>query len=612
MYLTGFKIEGYQSYRTLQEVRFDPKMTVLAGRNNVGKTALLRALRLPASDLSRSQVGMSDTFRIKYTWSIGRDELDNLIEDGSGLLRALGAGDSQTSFELSAAFERAKGTLDGLPVVGADSGYQVVSQVIPMLWLTEVMFVGTQLRMRVYRYEGQAVLWWDRISVGTVGYMVRVVQQIQNLEVSQIGQSYYLHPRRVSPPMPLSVTGSLVPDGSNLTAVVGTLYVNARHGTFQELEGFMRSAFPDISSIDVPIGSQGSGGPIATIHLAFGTAPRALQVPLGDCGTGMEQMLMLATAILTAPTPRLFLIDEPHAFLHPSAERHLLRLIRSHPEHQFVVATHSPVFLNAVGLKQVRLVTLDGDGSHIHDETTVADIFDEVGITAADLWSADAILWVEGPSDRDTLERVAATCDDLNDITFRVVAMPDLVRSASASVHKAASAVKFCESVRQAILPVKVQALFLWDGDEKSDDLKRDISIATDGRSKFLPVRELENLFLLVPEAVHAVLSRLCEQVTRSAPTVEEVETDIQDRVADTSNRMLYKHATAGPDEAKVVGSRVLDALWKKWALADYSKVEYGPQLVDEVLRREPERLEPVRAFLRELAAQVEAERTRT
>src|SRR5690349_7509591 len=276
--------------------------------------------------------------------------------------------------------------------------------------------------------------------------------------------SYYIQPRRTgAQPVQYNVVYQLEPDGSNLTTVTATLYNNCQRTIFRELETFMRSAFPEIHHIDI----RTAGSPaIVTVHVVYGEGPEELAVPLEQCGTGVEQMLMLAVAILTATTPRLFLIDEPHAFLHPSAERSLLRFIRAHPQHQYVIATHSAVFLNSLPLAQARLITIDGAGSHINDVRHAAEVLTAVGVTAADLWSADALFWIEGPSDVRAMEELINGTPELDDVSIRVLAMPDWMRSVSASEKKAEAAVRFCEAVRDAVTPYKVPSLYLFDADE--------------------------------------------------------------------------------------------------------------------------------------------------
>jgi hypothetical protein len=320
-------------------------------------------------------------------------------------------------------------------------------------------------------------------------------------------------------------------------------------------------------------------------------------------------MLMLATAILTSTTPRLLLIDEPHAFLHPAAEHSLLRLMRDHPEHQYVVATHSGVFLNAVPLDQVRLITIDGSGSHINDVRHASEVLSAIGVTAADLWSADALLWIEGRSDVDAVNEVIARSSEFRDVSIRALAMPDWMRSLAATEKKAAATVEFCEAVSVAVMPLKVPTLFVFDSDEKTPEVKARIEAATYGSARFLPVRELENL-LLDPPAVQSVLANLCDTVGTVAPSLEEVTSEMDRMIADTANRALYKANPGAADTTKIKGSALLEQLWSKWAKASFDKVAYDRELVTAVATHNPQKLEPLLALLRELNGAVRATRT--
>src|SRR5436309_9611438 len=46
MYMASFKIENYKSFRSTPEIPLTPGFNVIVGQNNVGKTALVEALRL--------------------------------------------------------------------------------------------------------------------------------------------------------------------------------------------------------------------------------------------------------------------------------------------------------------------------------------------------------------------------------------------------------------------------------------------------------------------------------------------------------------------------------------------------------------------------------------
>ena len=48
-----------------------------------------------------------------------------------------------------------------------------------------------------------------------------------------------------------------------------------------------------------------------------------------------------------ADFPQVILIDEPQSFLHPGAVRKLIEILRQHPQHQFIITTHSPTAVTA-------------------------------------------------------------------------------------------------------------------------------------------------------------------------------------------------------------------------------------------------------------------------
>ncbi len=63
--------KGSWSYAEEQTVEIDQHLTLLAGRNNVGKSALLRALQIPVE----RQEGVGTDFGITYTWSVTVEDI---------------------------------------------------------------------------------------------------------------------------------------------------------------------------------------------------------------------------------------------------------------------------------------------------------------------------------------------------------------------------------------------------------------------------------------------------------------------------------------------------------------------------------------------------------
>jgi predicted ATPase len=139
----------------------------------------------------------------------------------------------------------------------------------------------------------------------------------------------------------------LASDARNLSDVLVDLQLNHPTTLHRELVAFIQAVFPEIDTLTVQTASQaGANALVGEPYVLYrGSAQR--RVPLRACGSGVEQLIALAVAILISPPDRLFLIDEPQAYLHPHAERNLLDLLDAHPEHHYVIATHSHTLLGA-------------------------------------------------------------------------------------------------------------------------------------------------------------------------------------------------------------------------------------------------------------------------
>lgn len=92
-----------------------------------------------------------------------------------------------------------------------------------------------------------------------------------------------------------------------------------------------------------------------------------------ELGTGQEQMLGLSFAYAYAKAFHgeseglVLIIEEPEAHLHPLAQEWVGRKIRELAEEgvQVVVTTHSPAFLNVLGLEGVALVRKDANATRV-------------------------------------------------------------------------------------------------------------------------------------------------------------------------------------------------------------------------------------------------------
>jgi energy-coupling factor transporter ATP-binding protein EcfA2 len=579
MRLQQVALQGFQSYTEEQTIEIDEHVTLLAGRNNVGKSALLRALQIPVE----SQEGAANDFALTYTWLLHADDIRSLFANREDLGNArdwlLDGGEVRT---FAVTFTSGNRDPDGLPIARLKLDTKEAAKPGPP---HDLAWIDT---------DAQAE------------YHQEVLVGLSNLARRVAGQILYLAPRRIDQGLRhFSQSNELQPDARNLTDVVLHLYLNHRYDIFAEVETMMQSAFAGLRGLAVPTAEQPGGGNQLQGEPQVYFEGRTNPIPLQHCGTGLEQMLALAIGVLTAKEPRLVLIDEPQAYLHPHAERSMLRLFDDHPEHQFIVATHSHTLLRAQPLARARLLSLE-DGrtrvAHVRDEQQVLG---ELGVSAADLWLVDRLLWVEGPTEERVFELLAASrMGAAERSTMGIRRMPGTSRFAG-STREAQAAYDFCSEVAKVIAPLAVDMLFVFDADEKSADFRKRIQEASHDRAIFLPVRELENLFLK-PVLLQRGLAALCELADLPPPELECVTAKFDELIAEHDDPDLYPGGTSTEeDDLKVVrGSSLLKRLWWDLVRADYDKVRDGELLAKACLETGGEELAPLAEILERIAGQ--------
>ncbi|MEW6088208.1 MAG: AAA family ATPase [bacterium] len=123
-----------------------------------------------------------------------------------------------------------------------------------------------------------------------------------------------------------------------------------------------------------------------------------------NSGLGLRDILIIISFIIDFDY-NFIMIEEPENHVHPDMQRKLISFITSREDKQFLLATHSNIFLNPTLADKICRTEMDNE-IKVSDDTTRANLLLDLGYSVVDNLISDLMVLTEGPKDKDFLEEI--------------------------------------------------------------------------------------------------------------------------------------------------------------------------------------------------------------
>lgn len=605
--ISKVQFSNYKSYRESTVVEFGPGVNVIVGQNNAGKTALaemvsFRAGVAPHRGLktvpTRATPHIPPTPVIVIFQFTQAELLDMLREIGPILYMPV--------TEAVTLFDQFLTAGTGAQVAEAQVEYNLQTAqftAVQSSVLGNVQLVNS-MSMQAVRYDflpssARPVAVRNSVTMVDPNAMVpaRIAQILR-------GRVYGFRAERLNiGESPISWITTLSPDASNLAQVLNALQ-SSNPTLWERFLGFVRNVLPQVTLVTVPP-SPINPGQVRILVWPHdpATARDDLAVTLTESGTGIGQVLAALYVVVTSDVPRTIVIDEPQSFLHPGAVRRLFDVFRLHPQHQYIITTHSPSAVSAAAPTTLTLVRADAGESHAEqlnpaETRDLRKLLHDVGARLSDVFGADRILWVEGRTEEVCFPLIMAAQSGMPASATIVLGVRD---TGSFARPNAAAVFELYKRLSHGprLLPPAVG--FIFDREGRKPTERADLSRQSGGRIRFTHRRMYEN-YILNPAAIASVVNQI-EGFTPE-PVAEAI---IADWIQANKWERRYIGRTVPEAErteerwlAEVDGGRLLSGVFA--ALSEerstYDKVEHGYGLTAWVCQHDPEAMAEISTMI--------------
>lgn len=385
MKLSDFSVVNYRSITTARKIKTN-NMTVLVGKNNEGKSNILRALTLAmdimkiySKDPRSLQIAVRPYLKNHYSWE--KDYPISLQEKNPN-----GWSSIDLNFELDEQDILAVRSMTGIRLSGCIPVRVSTNGAAAKIDIPKrgtAAFADADNKKKIIEYVCFKIDFNFIPAVRTEYDALRVVDSLIEKSLETLDTN---------------------PDYINAMNKIEELQQGILDGISNQIIEPLQEFLPTVRNVQIHI--QNERRRIAMRRNTEIIIDDGTPTPIQQKGDGIKSLTALAILNIPARVDRVSVvaIEEPESHLHPESARQLYDTIMSLSQtHQIVLTTHSPLFVNRTNLKE-NIIVNDGKATPVKK---IKEIRDVLGIHISDnLTNAEHVLIVEGEDDKIALEKL--------------------------------------------------------------------------------------------------------------------------------------------------------------------------------------------------------------
>ena len=636
MHISRFQLFNYKSFQDSGALEFQPGINIIVGANNSGKTALLEALSLsfetsPHRSIETVPQPNSTPIResvAKVTLIFTKAEIHSLFDDLPAN-QYVGLSSARNSHlgtdEVLALFQKWMDNPNDVELtVSKSTGSSVerdgisIKDLDPAIKLTyyrpEKLIIGSSRNRNknILKKDGSGRFTFYQ-ETNETDFRYTEEDFFVTLFDEFTTRVFQLQAQRFVGNCSVGNDEKLNSRASNLAEVIHLWESPSKRKLYERFNQYVSTMFPQFALVSTRILSQQTRqAPNLEILLwpakSLESGREDLAFSLSDCGTGTGQVLAILYAVLASPQSRPIVIDEPQSYLHPGATKKLIEILKEFPQHQYFIATHSAEIISAANPSTIVKLRLE-EGETKASTMNAGDIREqrsllaELGVSLSDVFGADSILWVEGPTEELCFPLVL---DKLEPKLLRGTKIVSIKNTGDLLGKKAHFADVMFDLYKRIsggnnLYPPAVG--FVFDKECLSESDIEDLQRRKPHPINFIERRMYEN-YLLHPDAIAFVLNQ--EDRERGQPVANEAVRQWLE--INKSNRDYFPKLSTQKElsnsqwvDKNINAAKLLDVLFANFSEArvEFRKTKHSVMLTEWLLENNPDSFAELVQFLR-------------